>query len=154
MTEVQHRPRGGKGGDPSFALLALSHFIEAAVTLDAAWHEVLDCPTYPRYLPSFTDFVSDLRGWQEEAEDRPYTEPPEIKPLVLADPATVRVWLEELRTQVADALAAGEDATRRPSRRRLGRLTARRTLQEASRAVEELLEVADRGVARARATSG
>jgi hypothetical protein len=146
MTEVQHRPRGGKGGDPSFALLALDRFIDAASTLDQAWHEVLDCPTYPRYLPSFDEFVRDLRDWQDEAEDRPYTEPPAVKPLVLTDPAMMRAWLTDLRAQIGDALAAGEDATRRPSGRRLGRRTARRTLQEASRAVEQLLAVADRSV--------
>jgi hypothetical protein len=150
MTEVHHPPPRGKGGDPSFALLALGRFIDAALALDAAWHEVLDCPAYPRYLPSFDEFVRHLQDWQEEAEDRPYVEEsPERKPLDLADPAMVRAWLAALRTQVADALAAGEDATRRPSRRRLGRQTARRTLQEASRAVEQLLEVADRGVAKA-----
>jgi hypothetical protein len=149
MTEVQHRPPGGKGGDPSFARLALSRFIAAAADLERAWDEVLDCPTYPRYLPSFDDFLADLSDWQEEVEDRPYTEPKERKPLVLADPAEVRAWLEDLRGQVKDALAAGEDATRMPGRRRLGRPTARRTLREASHAIHQLLEVADLGVARA-----
>ena len=147
MTEVHHGPRGGKGSDPSFARLALTRFIDAAIALDAAWHEVLDCPTYPRYLPSFDEFVRDLSDWQDEVEDRPYSEPPEPEPLVLADRAMMRAWLKELRTQIADALAAGEDATRRPSYRRLGRKTARRTLEEASRAVEQLLAAADRGVA-------
>src|SRR4051812_12193332 len=98
MSEVQHPPAGGKGADPSFALLALSRFIDAASALDEAWHELLECPTYPRYLPSFDDFVSDLQAWQEEAEDRPYTEPKEKKPLDLTDPAVVRAWLEDLRS--------------------------------------------------------
>jgi hypothetical protein len=142
-------PQRGKGGDPSFARLALSRFVDAALALNDAWHEVLECPTYPRNIGSFDEFVCELQEWLEEAEDRPYTEPPEVKPFVLADPAMVRVWLGELRVQVADALAAGEDATRCPGRRRLGRRAARRTLQEASRAVDQLLEVADRGVARA-----
>jgi len=149
MTEVHQRPPRGKGGDPSDARLALSRFIDAANALDEAWHEVLDCPTYPRYLPSFDEFVSDLHVWQEEAEDRPYTEPPERKPLVLTDPVVMRAWLEDLRTQVADALAAGEDATRMQSRRHLGRAAARRMLREASRSIQQLLAVADLGVARA-----
>jgi len=65
--------------------------------------------------------------------------------LDLTDKAAVRAWLAELRTQIEDAVAAGEDATRPPGRRALGRPTARRAILEAKRSIEGLLEVAERG---------
>jgi len=60
MSEVHHRPAGGKGGDPSAARRALRRFVKAARALEAAWHPVLEVPTYPRYLPSFDKLVSEL----------------------------------------------------------------------------------------------
>ena len=147
MAEVHHRPAGGKGSDPSAARRALRRFIKAARALDAAWHPILEVPAYPRYLPPFDKLVSDLADWQDEAEDRPYIEPREIKPLNLADPASVRAWLSDLRAQIGDATGAGEDALRPMDRRRLGRRTARRSLREACVGIEQLLEVAERGVA-------
>jgi hypothetical protein len=147
MTEVHHRPPGGKGGDPSSARLCLRRFVAAALALDAAWHPVLDGPTYPRYLPSFDQFVRDLQDWQEEAEDRPYTDLGEIKPLNVTDPAALRAWLAELRIQVDDAVAAGEDATRPPGQRDLGRAMARRKLLAARGAIQQLIEAAERGAA-------
>ena len=147
MTEVHQRPAGRKGADPSSARRALRRFIKAAQELDAAWHPILELPTYPRYLPSFDKLVGDLADWQDEAEDRPYTEPKPITPLDLVDPAAVRAWLADLRTHIGDATGAGEDALRPLGRRRLGRRTARRSLREACIAVEQLLAAAERGTA-------
>jgi hypothetical protein len=145
MTEVHDPPPGGKGDDPSSARLCLRRFIDAAYALDAAWHTDLDRRTYPRYLPSFDDFVSDLLEWRDEVEEHAAVAESDIDPIDLADPAAVRTWLTQLRIQVDDALAAGEDATRPLNRRILGRPMARRTLMEARHAIHELLEAAERG---------
>jgi len=145
MTEVHHPPAGGKGGDPSSARRSLRRFVKAALALDAAWHPILDCPTYPRYLPAFHQLVRDLQDWQDEAEDRPYTEPRVINPLDLADPIAARAWLTDLRLQINDALAAGEDSTRPLGQRALGRRMARRSLLSARSAIQQLLEAAERG---------
>jgi hypothetical protein len=100
----------------------------------------------PRYLPSFDKFVSDLEAWQDEVEDRPYVEPTDIKPLNVADPAAVRVWLKEVQAQVEDALGAGEDATRPFGQRGLGRSTARHMVIEARKARWQLFRAAERGL--------
>ena len=65
--------------------------------------------------------------------------------LDLTNPAAVRAWLVELRTQVDDLFAAGEDATRALGRRALGRPTARAAIREAHRKIEQLVAVAERG---------
>ena len=146
MTEVHQRPSGGKGVDPSAARRALRRFVKAAQALDEAWHPLLEVPSYPRYLPAFGKVASDLADWQDEAEDRPYTESREIKPLDFADPAAVLAWLTDLRAQLGDANAAGKDALRRRGRR-LGRYTARRTFRDACRGIEQMLTAAERGAA-------
>lgn len=145
MSEVHQRPRGGKGGDPFAARRALRRFIKAAVALDAAWHPLLEVPTYPRYLPAFETLLRDLKEWQEEAEDRPWVEPKESQPVDLGDPEAVRAWVADLRTQIGDATDVGEDALRPLGRRRLGRPIARRTLREAKVAIDQLLTAAERG---------
>jgi hypothetical protein len=147
MTEVHHRPSGGKGADPSTARRALRRFVKAAQALDEAWNPLLEVPSYPRYLPAFDKVASDLTDWRDEAEDRPYTEPREIEPLNLADADAIRAWLSELRAQIVDATAAGKDALRRRGRRQLGRYTARRTFRDACRGIEQMLAAAERGVA-------
>lgn len=63
----------------------------------------------------------------------------------LADPDAARAWLSDLRTQVEDLAAAGEDATRPLGRRVLGRPTARSEILEARRALRQLLDIAERG---------
>jgi hypothetical protein len=146
MSEVYQGPPGSQGKDPSAARACLDDFIEAALALAAAWNPVLDQPTYPRYLPSFDKFVSDLEAWQDEVEDRPYVEPTDIKPLNVADPAAVRAWIEEVRAQIEDALAAGEDATRPLRERGLGRSTSRRMVIEARMALQQLFQAADGGL--------
>ncbi len=47
-------------------------------------------------------------------------------------------WLAALRPAIEDALAAGEDATRRLSERVLSRAEARRKIQEAETRIETL----------------
>jgi hypothetical protein len=61
----------------------------------------------------------------------------------LDDPALLRAWLAGLREQVLDAVAAGEDATRRFRRRVLSRAEARRKLRTAKRALLGMIDVAE-----------
>lgn len=63
--------------------------------------------------------------------------------LDFTDSAAVRAWLADLRTQIDDALAAAEDATRPLGQRELGRRAARRSIREAERAIGQLFAVAD-----------
>ena len=54
-------------------------------------------------------------------------------------------WLSALRAAIDDALAAGEDATRRLSERVLSRAEARRKLREAEVRIAALFESERRG---------
>jgi len=47
------------------------------------------------------------------------------------DAAAVNAWARDVYTQARDAIDAGEDATRPPGKRELGRAAARRILREA-----------------------
>ncbi|MFT3774411.1 MAG: hypothetical protein QM820_54320 [Minicystis sp.] len=51
-------------------------------------------------------------------------------------------WARDVQTQARDATAAGEDATRAPGHRELGRRAARRIIREASRKLAELFTFA------------
>jgi hypothetical protein len=62
--------------------------------------------------------------------------PPLPPPLDLGNPPVARAWLLSLRETLRDATSAGEDQTRPPGRRRLGRAMARETITEASEAAE------------------
>ena len=55
----------------------------------------------------------------------------------------LREWLTALRDATDDALAAGEDATRRVRRRVLSRAEARRKLREAEAKIDGLLTLAE-----------
>jgi len=59
------------------------------------------------------------------------------------DPERAREWLTALREATDDALAAGDDATRRVRRRVLSRAEARRKLREAETKIEGLLTLAE-----------
>jgi hypothetical protein len=59
------------------------------------------------------------------------------------DRERMREWLKALRDATEDALAAGEDATRRFSQRVLSRAEARRKLHEAEDKIEGLLTLAE-----------
>jgi hypothetical protein len=58
-----------------------------------------------------------------------------IEPLDLADPEEVRRWLDKLESDIWDAIAAGDDATRPPGERDLGRRMAREHILEARRSL-------------------
>ena len=73
-----------------------------------------------------------------------------IPALDFGDPEAVRAWLARLRAQIEDAVTVGEDATRPPGRRRLGRAAAREIVEAAGHALGDLLATGDRGATRAR----
>ncbi len=58
------------------------------------------------------------------------------------NPTAVRQWAHALLTQARDTIAAGEDATRPPAHRELGRQAARRIITEAERAIGVLIDAA------------
>ena len=66
-------------------------------------------------------------------------------PLDFGDSEAVRAWLRELRTQIDEVTAAGEDATRPPGQRALGRAGTRRAILDAQRAIEQMLAATDLG---------
>jgi len=146
MSNVDDPPASGKIAASLAARESLEHFLDAALALDRAWHPSLDRKTYPAYLPSFDSFLHDLIRWRDEVDERYGIAESDIPPLDITNPEAFRTWLMELRTEIDDAVGAGEDATRPIGQRRLGRAMARSTLLEARRALEQLLEAATRGV--------
>jgi hypothetical protein len=62
--------------------------------------------------------------------------------LDFTDPAARTAWLRDVWKQVSDACAAGEDATRAPGARDLGRREARRIIVEATENLTALFEAA------------
>jgi hypothetical protein len=150
---------GGDGRPPSRFLCAsgqiaasragresLEHFLDAALALDRPWHPSLNRKTYPAYLPSFDSFLLDLVFWRDEVDERYDIAESNIPPLDFTDPEAFRTWLAQLRTEIIDAVGAGEDANRPVGKRRMGRAMARSTLLEARRALGQLLDAATRGV--------
>lgn len=73
----------------------------------------------------------------------PRSAPP---PLRWDDPERARAWLANLRAQLLDALAAGEDAVRPLHRRVLSRAEAGRKLRAAKRALLALVHAAEAGL--------
>ncbi len=124
-------------------LTALASFIEAAAALLEAWHPSLDRGR-PTYLPALADFLGDLHDWQTAAAEPALA--PSAPPLDLTNPAVFRAWLDDLRLQLDDALAAGDDATRPPDQRDLGRRAARRLLFGARASIAALLASAERAL--------
>jgi hypothetical protein len=59
------------------------------------------------------------------------------------DREQMREWLKALRDAIDDAIAAGDDATRRVRKRVLSRAEARRKLREAESSIDGLLAVAE-----------
>jgi hypothetical protein len=72
---------------------------------------------------------------------------PEPPPVHWDDPTQIAGWLSALHAQIQDALALGDDATRRPRRRFFARSEARRRLRAAERAIASLIGAAQRGLA-------
>ena len=78
-----------------------------------------------------------------------------VPPLIRwCEQTEVRAWLTVLREQVLDGFAAGEDATRRPTRRMVSRHEARRRLREAQRESLALLDAALRSLVLDEGTPG
>jgi hypothetical protein len=63
-----------------------------------------------------------------------------------SDPADVRLWIQALRVQVQDLVAAGDDATRAPKHRILSRAESRRRVHVADRAAESLLSAGEKSL--------
>lgn len=63
-----------------------------------------------------------------------------------SDPADVKLWIQALRVQVQDLVAAGDDATRHPKRRILSRAESRRRVNLADRAAEALLSAGEKSL--------
>ena len=62
------------------------------------------------------------------------------------DPADVKLWIQALRVQVGDLVAAGDDATRHPKQRILSRAESRRRVHAADRAAEALLAAEEKSL--------
>lgn len=58
------------------------------------------------------------------------------------DESAVRAWARDVFTQVRDAIGAGEDATRSPGRRELGRRAARRIIRQVDRKLADAFRFA------------
>lgn len=147
MTEVHQRLRGRKAGDPSLVIRRLDAFVAAAEGLLEAWDPVLDAGAYPRRLPSFDEFVAELQEWRDSAKEMDTVKKSNVAPLDFADAKALRIWLDHLHSDIHDAIAAGDDATRPPSQRDLGRTTARAHILESRHTLRHLLEAAERGMA-------
>ena len=63
-----------------------------------------------------------------------------------SDPTDVRLWIQAIRVQVQDLVAAGDDATRAPRRRILSRAESRRRVLLADRAAEALLSAGEKSL--------
>jgi hypothetical protein len=77
------------------------------------------------------------------------TDPPSSSPAALRweDPAAARAWLGHLREHAQEAVAAGDDITRRSKGKRVrSRGEARRNIRAAWETVAALLDFAERGL--------
>jgi hypothetical protein len=71
----------------------------------------------------------------------------DLPALSLDDPAAVRAWLGHLREHALDAVAAGDDITRKTKSKRVrSRGEARRTICAAGRTLLDLLDFAERSL--------
>jgi hypothetical protein len=148
MHDVHHPPPKGQPPDLATALRCIRAFIEAGDALLEAWHPKLDRPSYPRYLISFDEFLTDLGIWEDEVTELAEVSARKVTPLDLSEPDQVRRWLDDLEMQISDAISVGDDATRPLSRRLLGRPMARKQLMESRRALRQLIDAAERGMER------
>ena len=63
-----------------------------------------------------------------------------LRPPRWDDPSEVLAWLQALRDALIDAVAAGEDAARRPSERMFSRAEVRRRIAEAEQAALVMID--------------
>jgi len=146
MPELPHPPRGGQASSPSTALRRLDALIDAARDLADAWHPALDHASYPGDLPAFGTFLHDLEAWRADVEAAAGGAPRSVVPVDLGDREAARAWLHALAEQIEDATAAGEDATRSPGQRELGRRAARAIVMDARDALREMVRAAEKGL--------
>jgi hypothetical protein len=154
MAEVHQRLSGRKDGEPSLVLRRLDAFIAAAEALLEAWDPVLERGGYPRTFPSFDELMVDLRTWRDFAADAAVVETSHVEPLDFTDSTALHKWLDAVDCATHDALAAGDDATRPPGRRVLGRAMARTHVLEARHQLLCLFEAAKRGAPEKPAAGG
>jgi len=132
----------------------LEAFVAAAEALYEAWDPLLEIGGCPRYLLAFDDFVEDLRDWKECTSEARDVELSEVEALDFTDAKEVERWLDAVDCAAKDAIAAGDDATRPPGRRLLGRATARAHVAEARHKLRSLVEAARRGAPERPAAAG
>ena len=77
---------------------------------------------------------------------KPIDPPAALPPIAFSDPDAVRAWLSFLREHVLDAIALGEDAARRPSKRMFSRHEVRRRRASEERILLGLVDAGERGL--------
>jgi hypothetical protein len=90
----------------------------------------------------------DSKAPSGSATSTALTERPGEAPRVLHfdQPEELRLWLDFLRANVLDLVAAGEDATRPLKKRFFSRAEARRRIHDAEQSLLALLDTAERGM--------
>lgn len=143
ISEVHPPRRRGKKHASSIAIERLETVLRACDSLSESWDPFLKRNGYPRYLPSFGALLHDLRAWRDAAVTAGKLPERKFRKVNLAHPNDVRLWLDEVRGQLADLFAAADDATRPPHLRDLGRHIAREEIFEAHVALQDLIQAAE-----------
>jgi len=125
MARVHQRRLRRKEDARPLPVRRLEAFIVAADALLEAWDPVLERGGYPRYLRSFDEFIEDLKVWAGCVEEAADVELRDVEALDFSDAKVVAQWLAVVDCAWQDAVGAGDDATRAPGARVLGRATAR-----------------------------
>src|SRR6185437_5186893 len=128
MPDVPHGPPEGQHVDIDTARARLTELIQAGEAFLAAWHPSFAVGLNPPYVGWIRDLLFTLECWEEDFAETAPIESYQVARLDLGDRGQVPRWLKELDTQIKDAVAAGEDATRPPGQRTLGRSLARKHL--------------------------
>ena len=110
-----------------------------------AWDPVLERGGYPGYLRSFDEFVEDLKVWAGCVDEAADVALRDVDALDFRDAKAVQEWLAALEHAWQDAVAAGDDATRAPGARVLGRAMARSHVVGARHQLLCLMEAARKG---------
>ena len=145
MAGLHQRPRGRKDDGRPLAVRRLEAFIDAADALYEAWDPVLERGGYPGYLRSFDELIEDLKVWAGCVDEAADVELRDVDALDFGDAKAVQKWLAALECAWQDAVAAGDDATRAPGARVLGRAMARSHVVGARHQLLCLMEAARKG---------
>lgn len=146
MAEVPRRPPKGQAPDIEAARDRLHELIQAGHAFMDAWHQNFEVGRNPPYVGWVRDMIDNFELWEESFNETAEFEAYLIAPLDFDEPAQVRTWLKDVDTQIEDVFAAGEDATRPPGKRTLGRPLARMKIMEARRSLRELMFAARKGM--------